>query len=156
MLTARRVHRLLVTVVAGAVAAVALAGLGVQAARGNTVVSAQSSPATVHDARVDDAFYRCLDVQVRSLVHPGQTVSFRADDLAGLVTLLKAVGSWVTVADPPSAADVSLSLRNGPSRPGACLGTVVVSTSRVGGREVVRVGTGAQVAGNGPPPAPPL
>lgn len=140
-----------------AVVVVALAGLGVQAARANRVVSRQASAATVRDARLDDAFYRCLDTQVRSLVRPGQTVAFRAGNLGDLVTLLKASGSWATVADPPSGADVSLALRNGTAAAGTCLGTVVVGTTRLpGGREIVRVGTGAEVAGHGPPPAPPL
>jgi hypothetical protein len=136
---------------------VAVAALGIQAARGNTVVSGQSSAATTRDAQLDDSFYRCLDVQVRTLVRPGQTVSLGGGNLADVVTFLKAVGSWVTVADPASAADVSLSLRDRTGLPGSCLGTVVVGSTRAaGGGTVVRVGTGARVPGHGPPPAPPL
>jgi hypothetical protein len=149
----RRVTR---AVVASVIVALAMAGLVVQAARGNAVVSDQSSSATVRDAHVDDAFYRCLEIQARSLVQPGQTVAVK-DNLGNLVTLLKAVGSWMTVADPSSHADVVLRLRNGPAAPGTCLGTVVVGTTHIAGRgTVVRIGTGAQVPGQGPPPPPPL
>ncbi len=144
--------------VAGAVlAAVALAALGVQAARGTAVVSGQSSPSVERQARLDDAFYACLDTQARSLVAPGRTVALGAGDLADVVTLLKAVGSWVTVADPPASADVTLTLRSGPAAPGTCLGTVVVGrVKEPSGRVTVRVGTGAAVPGQGPPPAPPV
>ena len=71
--------------------------------------------------------------------------------------MIKGFGAWVTVAATPARADVVLTLRDGVRGPGACLGTQVVATTRTpGGRTVVRVGTGAQVAGQGPPPAPPL
>ena len=146
-----------VTVVAALVAAVALVALVGQAVRGDRVVGAQLAAHAVHNAAVDDAYYHCLDVQAHSLVRPGRTVSLSTDNLADLVTMIKGFGSWVTVADPPSRADVVLTLRDGPAAPGTCLGTRVVATS-VGpdGTTVVRLGTGAEVAGQGPPPAPPL
>ena len=57
------------------VAAVALVGLAGQAVRGNRTVSVQLAARAVHDASVDDAFYRCIDIQAHSLVRPGQTVT---------------------------------------------------------------------------------
>jgi len=138
------------------IAVVAVGALVGQAVRGNRTVGAQLATTTVHDAHVDNAFYRCLDVQTRSLVSPGQTVAFGAGDLGDLVTLLKAVGSWVTVSDQPGRASVELSLRT-MTGAGTCLGTVVVARTRgPGGRVTVRMGTGDQVNGHGPPPAPPL
>lgn len=148
---------MVVTVAGVLVAVVALVALVGQAVRGDRTVGAQLSAPAVHDATVDDAFYRCLDVQAHSLVRPGQTVALRTDNLADVVTMIKGFGSWVTVADPASRADVDLTLRDGPAGPGTCLGTRVVGTSTgPDGTRVVRLGTGAQVAGQGPPPAPPL
>ena len=150
-----------------AVVIVALVGLGGQAIRGNRTVTQQQDEAAAHAAFLDNAFYRCLDVQARSLVSPGQPVTLDVrpgqpikPDLAGLsvlVTMLKAVGSWITVASPPTKAVADLSLRQVASGDGACLGTVVVvhyAQPHNGVR--IRVGSGAQVAGTGPPPAPPL
>jgi hypothetical protein len=151
------VQTVLLTAVSCLVVAVALVALVGQAVRGNRTVGVQLAAHAVHDARVDDAFYRCIDVQAHSLVPPGRTVTLSTDNLADLVTMVKGFGSWVTVADPPSRADVVLTLRDDVPGPGTCLGTQVVATGRgPGGRTTVRVGTGAQVAGEGPPPAPPL
>jgi hypothetical protein len=143
------------------VGVVALTGLSVQAVRGNRTVSVQRSAHTMHDAALDNAFYRCIDVQARSLVPNGASVALLVPvSLAGLgdlVTLLKGVGSWAVFADPASTATVGLSLRNNVTGTGSCLGTQVVGTYRRGGHRVsVRVGSGASVAGKGPPPAPPL
>ena len=136
------------------VAAVALVG---QAVRGNRTVDVQLGARTIHDAALDDAFYACLDTQAHSLVRPGQLVTLGDDNLADVVTMIKAFGSWVTVADPASRAEVVLTLHDGNAGPGTCLGTTVVGTFRgPGGRDTTRVGTGAEVAGQGPPPAPPL
>ena len=127
-----------------------------QAVAGTRTVSAQLHATAEHDAQLDDAFYACIDTQARSLVSPGQSVTLGPTNLSDLVTLLKAVGSWVTVADPPSSASAVLSRRPVHGH-GACLGTVVVATypSSHGGTRT-RVGTGASVPGTGPPPAPPL
>lgn len=145
------------TAASALVAAVALVALVGQAVRGDRTVGAQLATAAVHDASVDDAFYRCIDVQAHSLVRPGQTVALSTDNLADVVTMIKGFGSWVTVADPSSGADVVLTLRDGTAGPGTCLGTRVVATSvGPGGTRVVRLGTGAEVRGQGPPPAPPL
>ena len=146
-----------VTLVSCLVVAVALVSLVGQAVRGDRVVAAQLSVRSVHDALVDDAFYRCIDVQAHSLVAPGRSVTLSTDNLADVVTMIKGFGSWVTVADPASRADIVLTLRDDVPGPGTCLGTQVVATQRgPAGRTEVRVGTGAQVAGHGPPPAPPL
>jgi hypothetical protein len=146
-----------VTVVSAAVAAVSLVALAGQAARGNRTVDAQLAPGPVHNATVDDAFYACIDTQAHSLVAPGQTVALGGTNLADAVTMIKGFGAWVTVADPASRADVVLTLHDGPAAPGTCLGTRVVGTYRsADGHSIQRLGTGAQVAGQGPPPAPPL
>lgn len=135
---------------------VAVLGMSVQAVRGNRTVSVQRSALTIHDAALDDAFYHCIDVQTRSLIAPGEPVLLR-DDLGDLVTLLKGVGSWVTIANPPSTAVARISLRNNVAGQRACLGTVVVATYAKPQDGVrVRVGSGSSVAGKGPPPAPPL
>ena len=147
----------MVTVVSGLVVAVALVALVGQAVRGDRTVGAQLATHAVRDATIDDAFYHCIDVQAHSLVRAGQTVALRTDNLADVVTMIKGFGSWVTVADPTSGAQVDLTLRNDVPGPGTCLGTQVVATTvGPGGTTTVRVGTGAQVAGHGPPAAPPL
>ena len=148
---------MLVTVVSALVTAVACVALIGQAVRGNRVVDAQLAAHAVHDASVDDAFYSCIDIQAHSLVRPGQTVALGGDNLADVVTMIKGFGAWITVADPTSRADVVLTLHDGTAASGTCLGTRVVGTyRRPGGRTTIRFGTGATVAGQGPPPAPPL
>jgi hypothetical protein len=134
---------------------VVLAALVVQAGRGNAVVAVQLQATTKHNAVIDDAFYRCLDIQARSLVSPGEPVYFGPDNLSDWVTLTKGIGSWVTIASSPASAKADLSLRDDVTGRPACLGTVVVART-VGSHGVVRVGHGASVPGQGPPPAPPL
>lgn len=142
-----------VAIIVVVVAVVAMTG---QAVRGNRTVGIQRTAAVERNATLDNAFYHCLDVQARSLVSPGQPVEL-VNDLADMVTLLKVVGSWVTVADPASSAVAQLSLRDNVKGKGACLGTVVVARFPGPGHSFTeRVGTGASVPGNGPPPAPPL
>jgi hypothetical protein len=144
-------------VVGVVVLVVATAGMVVQAYRGNATAAVQLQPKTVSDAALDNAFYRCLDVQTRSLVSPGEPVVLAPGNLADFITLLKGVGSWVTIADPPSSAVAQLSLRDHVHRAGACLGTQVTARYPTPqGGFTVRVGTGASVPGQGPPPAPPL
>ena len=153
----RPVRTVLVTVVSALVAAIALVALVGQAVRSSRTVDAQLVARSVHDATVDNAFYNCIDAQARSLVGPNQTVTIGGENLADVITMIKGFGAWVTVADPPSRADVVLTLHVGTAAPGTCLGTRVVGTYRgPDGRTTVRLGTGAQVAGQGPPPAPPL
>ena len=112
------VRTVLVTVVSALVAGVALVALGGQAVRGARTVDVQLAPHAVHDAAVDDAFYACIDTQAHSLVRPGQTVTLGGTNLADVVTMIKGFGSWVTVADPASDADVTLTLHDGTGRPG--------------------------------------
>jgi hypothetical protein len=153
-----RVLRGLVIIIGAGVGIVALAGLGVQAVRGNDTVSSQHQAVIMHDAAVDNAFYRCLDVQTRSLVSPGEPVWLVAGSFGDLVTLIKAVGSWVTIADRLSSAQATVGLRDNVAGGQTCLGTVVVAknTNPHHGGDGVRVGSGASVPGSGPPPAPPL
>jgi hypothetical protein len=147
----------LVAVVGIVVAAVAITGLAGQAVRGNRTVSVQQSVTTARNAALDDAFYHCIDVQTRSLVSPGQPVVIATSNLADFITLLKGVGSWITVADPPNRAVAQLSLRNDVQGRAACRGTVVVAHYRQPPDGVaVRIGSGATAPGQGPPPAPPL
>jgi hypothetical protein len=149
-----------VTVVGGlAVVAVALVGLGVQAVRGNRTVNVQRTALTIHHAALDDAFYHCIDVQAHSLVTPSEPILFSDNvaNLADLVTMIKAVGAWVTIADPTASAVAHLGLRDNVTGRGACLGTVVVATYSTPHHGVrVRIGSGSSVPGIGPPPAPPF
>jgi hypothetical protein len=145
-----------VVIVGSALVIVALVGLGVQAVRGNRTVSVQRQAVTIHNAKLDDAFYRCIDIQARSLVSPGEPIVVTGS-LGDIVTLIKGVGSWVTIANPFSTAVARLSLRDNVTGAGACLGTVVVATYPHPRHGVtVRLGSGASVPGTGPPPAPPL
>jgi hypothetical protein len=151
-----RIPQPVVVAVGLGVLAVALAGLGVQAIRGNRTVGVQRQAITIHNATLDDSFYRCIDVQAHSLVSPSQPVVITGN-LGDVVTLIKGVGSWVTIANPFSSASARLSLRDNVTGRHACLGTVVIATyPKPGRRPVVRVGSGASVPGHGPPPAPPL
>jgi len=144
-------------VVASVVVVIGLVAMGTQAVRGNRTVAVQRDALTVRDAALDNAYYHCLDVQTRSLVSPGEPVIYAPGLLGDLVNMIKSSGSWVTIANPPSSAVARLSLRNGVTTGGACLGVVVVATFPAAHHgTVVRVGTGASVPGNEPPPAPPL
>jgi hypothetical protein len=148
---------LAVTVAGVIVAVVAVAGLAGQAVRGNRTVAVQQAAVTVHDTSLQNAYYQCLDVQVHSLVSPNETVTLYLPSLSDLVTLLMSVGSWVKVADPPMSADARISLRSNVSGNGACLGTVAVAHYAKPHHGVsVRVGSGAQIAGEGSPPPSPL
>ena len=139
-----------------ALAGAALAGLATKAVHGGETVEALHGPAPVRQAQEDDAYYRCLYLQARSLVAPGRPVLIEGPDLGAYVTLLKAVGSWVTLAERHSPADVALSLRAQGGR-GSCAGTVVVATqTSPRGRTTTRVGSGASLPGHRPPPPPPL
>lgn len=149
--------RRLVALAGAAVAIVASAGLVTGAVHGGRVIRSQEGSSTVAAARLDEAYYRCLEVQARSLVSPGTPVTLPFHgiaDLSGVIDLLKAVGSWATFADPTDPAVTELSLRHVPG-PGACLGVVVVARgTRPGAPD--RIGSGASVPGDGPPPAMPL
>ncbi len=143
------------TVAGVAVATVAAGALGLQAVRGNRTVSAQVAAVAIRGAGLDNAYYHCLDVQTRSLVSPTDPVTFVGTNPYSVITLLQAVGSWVTVAAPPSTAVARLSLRYGQGH--GCLGTVVIAyVPGPHGSTSVRVGSGADVAGPGPPPPTPL
>lgn len=136
----------------GALAALvaAAATLGVGAVHGARLVPAEASDAQAAAWRLDAAYYRCLAVQARSLVAPGETVSVSRADLGAWGTLAKVVAPFAVMTDRPG--HVVLSLRHQPGA-GSCLGTVVVARTP-GGR--VEVGRGAAVAGPGPPPTTPL
>jgi hypothetical protein len=145
------------TIVAGiVVAAAAVVGLGAQVVSGAHTVNAQRQPTTVRNATIDDEYYQCLDIQARSLISPNQSVAIYTPNLVDFISLLKAIGSWVTFSDASSSADVRLSLRTIPGS-GGCRGSEVVANFAVPHQGVSqRVGTGASMPGHGPPPAPPL
>lgn len=145
------------TLVAGIIVALAaVVGLGAQAVSGAHTVDAQRQATAVHNATIDDDYYQCLDTQARSLVSANQSVAIYTPNLADFISLLKAIGSWVTFADAASSADVRLSLRTIPG-PGGCRGSVVVANFAVPQQGASqRVGSGASMPGHGPPPAPPL
>lgn len=152
-----REFRVPVTVIGITVMVAATVGLGVQAVHGAQAVSVQRQSTAARNASLDDAYYGCLDTQAHSLVSPNQSVTINADNLADFIILLKTTGSWVTFADSPSSAAVQLSLRTVSGGGNACRSSVVVAhyaTPQHGRSE--RVGSGASVAGQGPPPAPPL
>lgn len=140
-----------------AVTVIALVALAMQGVRGDRIVTAENAAASVHDAALNDAFYRCIGVQARTLVSPGQPALVSDADFGHVVILIMAVGAWLDVADPPSSAVALLSLHDGVKSGDTCLGTVVVATyPRHHGAPVVRIGSGARLAGSGPPPPPPL
>jgi hypothetical protein len=124
------------------------------AADGNTTVASFSTPAQVSANRLDNAYYRCLDTQVHSLVPPGQPVSFDPRD--NVADVLRAAGSWLHAApaDDASVPQLVLATRAGA---GSCHGFVVEARTRdAGGRTEVRIGTGASLPGQGPLPRPEL
>jgi hypothetical protein len=132
-----------------------------QAVRGNAVVNAQRSPTAVRDAKLDDAFYDCLSIQAHSIVSPGEPVflvgtSANLTGIAEWVTLIKGVGTWVTFSGTPSTARVELVFEDHVTGRPACLGNAVATRSIHDGRVTVRYGSGADVPGMGPPPAPVL
>jgi hypothetical protein len=152
-----RIWRVVVLVVGALVLVVAVTGMAAEAHRGNNTVNVQLGATTVHNAAIDDAYYGCLDTQAHSLVSQDEPVVISPINLSDFITMLKAFGSWVDIADPPSSSDVVLSMRDNVHGGGACLGSEVVAKypmPRHGVRE--RTGSGASVPGNGPPPAPPL
>ena len=147
-----------VTVLVGsAVGAIGLTCVIGQAARGMAIVSHQRSAQVVADARLDDAYYACLDVQARSLITPSTPVRYRPGaSLGEAVILNKAIGSWITLSPKGHEPTEFLGVRH-TTGPGACLGDVVTVRTRGGdGTWIVRTGHGATVPGQGPPPAPPL
>jgi hypothetical protein len=124
------------------------------ARQGDSAVATLGSPAQRSLARVENDYYRCLDVQTRSLVAPGQPVSVAQQ--GNVADLLRAIGSWITAAPPRDhqAPQLALVSRTGP---GTCHGSVVVARfPGRDGRPVERVGSGASQPGQGPLPRPPL
>jgi hypothetical protein len=142
--------------VGAVVAVVAIGGLAEKAVHGGQTVQALRTGTPVAKAKTDDAYYRCLDIQARSVVSPGKPVLIGGPNLGAYITLLKAVGSWVTLAAHKSRSDVVLALEN-KKGPGTCLGNVVeASATGANGRTRTVTGSGDSVPGHGPPPAPPL
>jgi hypothetical protein len=136
-------------------AAVGAVALAVTAVHGGQTVQDLRGPTPVAHAELDDAYYRCIDIQAHSVVSDRRPVLFEGPDFGAYIALLKAVGSWVTIAGHRSPSDVALSLEDKRGR-GTCLGQVVVARERgADGRMTTLVGSGASVPGKGPPPAEP-
>jgi hypothetical protein len=144
-------------VAAGLVLLLCVVGLVGQALRGNAVVAHQRASTTVRNAQIDDAYYACLATQAHSLISPSTPVRYQPDaTLLEVVLLNKSVASWITVAPEGTTPTALLGVvhTGGPS---SCLGDVVIAKVRqADGHWVTRVGTGASLPGQGPPPAPPL
>jgi hypothetical protein len=150
-------RRTTAVVVGLVVVAIGLGGLLVQAGRGTASVAAQRSARVVADARLDEAYYSCVDRQARSLIGPSTPVAYRPGaSLGEAVVLNKAVASWITLSPPGTEPAGWLGLRH-TGGPQACLGDVVTLRVRdAKGSWTLRTGHGASVPGQGPPPAPPL
>ena len=150
-------RRPVVVAVGALVAAIGLGCLVVQATRANATISAQRSARVTADARLDEAYYACIDHQARSLITPKTPVAYRPGaSLGEAVVLNKAVASWITLSPPGTEPSGWLGLRH-TGGPGSCLGDVVTLRSRdAAGTWTQRTGHGASVSGQGPPPAPPL
>jgi hypothetical protein len=141
------------------IGALLLGGIGIVAlvlgaADGNTTVASFSSPAQASAAELTNAYYRCLDVQTRSLVAPEQPVTF--DQRDNVADLLRASGSWLHAA-PATDRSVPQLLLTTRAGPGSCHGFVVEARTRdASGRTELRIGSGASVPGHGPLPRPEL
>lgn len=102
-------------------------------------------------ARLDDAYYDCLDTQAHSVARPGELVDVLTSNSSAWVTLVKVVAPWAVLTTDAARAQVTMTLvpRRGAN---TCLGSVVVARTRSG---TVHDGTGATLTG-GPPPSPAL
>jgi len=140
--------RLLVRVVGAFVALAALAGLVVGAQQSVRADVGGSGAAAVANARLDDAYYRCLTIQVDSLIGPGRVVDVSTSDAGNWATLSKVVAprDTMTTDAARAAAVVSLSPLHGT---GSCLGSRVQARYPDG---QVRLATGPTLEGAGPPP----
>jgi hypothetical protein len=124
------------------------------AADGHSTVDHFAGSSQHAAAGLDNAYYRCLDIQVHSLVAPGQPVTFAPQ--GNVADLLRASGSWLRAA-PASDTSVPALVLATRSGPGSCHGFVVESRSHgPAGHVEVRVGSGASLAGQGPLPRPTL
>ena len=158
MTAPRHNRRSLLTVLAStAILLVGGVGLLGQVVRSDRVVAAQRSSAVMHDAHLDDSYYRCLETQARSLISEATPVRYRRGATLGEAVLLnKVAASWVTVSPPGAEPSGWLGIRRSSTGP-SCLGDVVtLRTRNADGRWIVRLGSGASVPGHGPPPDPPL
>jgi hypothetical protein len=124
------------------------------AADGNSTVAYFAGSAQHSAAGLDNAYYRCLNVQVHSLVAPEQPVIFGHQGNGA--DLLRASGSWLRAAPPSDTSVPELTLAARPG-PGSCHGFVVESRRRgPAGHIEVRLGSGDSLAGQGPLPRPTL
>lgn len=144
-------------VTAGAlVACVAIGGLVTGSLHGNRVVASTRSRTLHSEATLSDDYFRCLDVQARSLVSPSEPVELNDKNVADWVTLIQAAGSWMKIAYPPTPTTPELLLEH-VQGPHSCLGVVVVKRLRAADGHVrEKTGSGASIPGPGPPPQLPL
>lgn len=136
------------------VIAIGMAALLFGGARGNSTVASLTSTSQLAATNLDNAYYRCLDVQTQSLVMPGQVVVVSGP--GNVADLLRAAGSWLKAAPAGDLTAPVLRIveRSGP---GTCHGSVIEGVFPNGrGDHVVRIGSGASVPGAGPLPRPQL
>lgn len=146
-----RHRRAPVRIVALIILVTALAVLAVGAVHGARSTAALAGDRQVTTARLDDAYYDCLDTQAHSVARPGELVDVLTSNSSAWVTLVKVVSRWAILTTDAARARVTMTLvpRRGAN---TCLGSVVVARWRSG---TVHYGTGATLTG-GPPPSPAL
>jgi hypothetical protein len=128
-----------------------LAVLTVGAVHGARSTAALAGARQLSTARLDDAYYDCLDTQARSVARPGELVDVLTSNPSAWVTLVKVVAPWAVITTRATRAHITMTLvpRRGAN---TCLGSVVVARSRSG---AVQYGSGATLRG-GHPPSPTL
>ena len=139
-----------VAVAAALVGVLGVVALVFGAADGNSTVAYFAGSTQHAAAGLDNAYYRCLDVQVHSLVAPHQPVTFGQQ--GNVADLLRASGSWLRAAPP---ADARFPSSRWPPTPARAPATASWSSRGPGARPAsveVRVGSGASLAGQGPLP----
>ncbi len=136
---------MLAAVVVGCVAVVGLAVGAVHGVRGTAALSSEQQ---VTQWQADAAYWDCLDTQAHSLFRTGERVWLDTTSVVTTVALGKVLGPWAVIEATRRRAQAYVALvpHHGP---GACLGSVVVGRfpGRRGAGTVVRVGSGASVAG---------
>ena len=140
--------------VAVLIAIVGLVGLSFGAANGIHVVGSVDSPQQIHDAQLQDRYFRCLRVEARSLLRPGSVVSVASDSFATVGTILEVVGGWLTIVKPGNPSVPQIALASGSGQHGCHGVNVEERTLQRTGTVRVRIGHGATLPGSGPLPPP--
>jgi hypothetical protein len=100
-----------------------------KAADGVRSTDGLSSQASIDRAARTNAFYECIENQVKQLIPKSTSVAFSGGATSDSASLLiDAAGSWFTVARDPKTAKVTLAL-SAPKPPTGCSGVVVTAVS---------------------------